>query len=74
MECRKCVELRRGKIYDVQGVKTLAVVESTIRGIRVVYSGEFEGKVEGAERKDLVKKVGAGIELVGLGTSKLHCI
>ena len=34
--------LRRGHIYGVQGVETLAVVESTIRGVKVRYTGEFD--------------------------------
>lgn len=39
---RKCVELRRNHVYGVRNVETIAVVESTIRGIRVVYTGEFD--------------------------------
>ena len=49
---RKCVELRRGRVYDVSGVETLAVVEATIRGIRVIYTGEFDTAAENGVKSE----------------------
>ena len=33
--------LRRGHVYGVKNVETIAVVESTIRGVKVAYTGTF---------------------------------
>ena len=54
---RKRRELKRGRIYDVRGVETLSVVEDTLRGVRIVYTGKFDIDMDSGVKSGQTKKL-----------------